>query len=83
MVSGGERLLYNGKQEEDAVLSVQTEMKFFDFLMTPDGGGSERLMGKYFHNMFVLHISSKHGAGGNKREWGSVKMWIQIEKHWH
>lgn len=48
------------------------EMTFFDFLMTPDGGGSERLMGKYFHNMFVLRISSKHGAGGNKREWGSI-----------
>lgn len=54
---------------------VQTEMKLFDFLMTPDGGGSERLVGKYFHNMFVLHIDSKAALGGGT-EWGSLEMWI-------
>lgn len=48
-------------------MPVQTEMKLFDFLMTPDGGGSERLVGKYFHNMFVLHIDSKAAFG--RGEW--------------
>lgn len=57
-------LLYSTKQEESAVLPVQREMKLFDFQTTPDGGRSERLMGKYFHNMFVLPIKSKSALGG-------------------
>lgn len=55
-------------------------MKFFDFLMTTDGGGSERLMGKYFHNMFVLHISSQNELEGTRAKLGSLKIWLKIEK---
>lgn len=61
-----ERSLHNTKQEESAVLPVQREMKLFDFQTTPDGGGSERLMGKYFHNMFVLLIKSKSALEGTR-----------------
>ena len=65
-------MLYGMKWEGDA------EMKLFDFLMTPDGGGSERLVGKYFHNMFVLHIASKAAleGEGDETERGSPEMWI-------
>lgn len=45
-------------------MPVQTEIKLFDFLTTPDGGGSERLIGKYFHNMFVVLINSKNVLEG-------------------
>lgn len=51
--------------------SVQTVMELFDLLMTPDGGGSERLMGKYFHNLFVPKNESE-GTRENGLLWNNA-----------
>lgn len=64
------------QEEKDAVLSAQTEVKFFfDFLMTPDGEGSEGMMGNDFSCVFV-RISSQRKT---KRERCSLKK-VDLER---